>query len=37
MFLAKRISILGTDENKFWQIKNTSEDRCVKVRTDFYK
>ena len=37
IFLAKRISILGTDENKFWQIRNTSEHRCIKVRIDFYK
>ena len=37
IFLAKRISILGTDENTFWQIRNASGHRCIKVRIDFYK
>ena len=28
---------MRTDENKFWQIKNTSGNGCVQVRKDFDK
>ena len=28
---------MRTDENKFWQIRNTSGNGCVQVRRDFNK